>query len=538
MVQAQKRAKVTDQLAQIRYTLPYVSQSALAAIINWARVHDLPDVCSTREIRKARDDASANISTCYGPLLVEHDFAHADDDLFTKIELLNPFSMLFHMFETSKFFRDCMEHILASHGPCLPTNPLELILYSDEVTPGNQLAHKNKRKVQTIYFSFAEFGELLKYDELWVTCTVVACTEVAKIQGGWSAVVAVVVKQFFSPSDPSQHMTEGGISLRLPDGQRLWLFVSFGWQLSDELAASLQVYCSKGANGLKPCKWCCNVFDHKTVRASVFSDPWAVTHDEPNIRKFVMHTPDTLAKIIADLKHTAETRGGGALSALATAMGYSYEPHGILFDPYLFQLVEPTEHSIPDPMHVLYVNGMVNHHVGRMFYEMRFTTFTYASAYEFCTQWTWPAALGSSVHTGVEALSSSRAAASLAAQNFKASASELRSLVPVLSYFAAETLKRSCTLTDKQKEQLQCFLLLSVVLQEYEAGCRGYCDLDRMESHLQLHMESFVRLLGETGIGCMVGQRGGTGEDAHVHHDFKNDSSMQHAMQHAMQHDE
>ena len=57
-------------LAHIRYSLPYVSQVALTALCRWSVTHGgLPDISSTRQVRKARDDA-VEVLTPYGKLLV------------------------------------------------------------------------------------------------------------------------------------------------------------------------------------------------------------------------------------------------------------------------------------------------------------------------------------------------------------------------------------------------------------------------------------------------------------------------------------
>ena len=490
LIHESKRRALTD----LRYHLPYVSQSALAAILQYAQVHALPAVSGPRELRNVRDAASVGITTPYGPLIQDHRFEHTDGESFTMVEMINPFAMLYYIASTSQFFCDCLEYMLQLHGPCTPETPIEIILYSDEVTPGNQLAHRNARKVQTIYFTFEDFGEFLGFEELWITCSVVACTEVSKIDGGWSFIVGVMVSKFFSASDPGKNMSQGGISLKLHNGKRIHLFVTFGHQLSDELAASIQVYNSKGAQGLKCCKWCANVFNNRFPRPSVLRGPWVITHEEHNISKFVLHTPATIDRVIAELTDGHANLGPDAFKDLQTTLGFSYHPKGVLFDPWLRPMLNPADHSLPDLMHVLYVNGMVNNHLGILFYELRKTTFTYNSAYEFAKLWTWPHSIGGQKHAGVEALSPPRAHTSLEAVSFKASASETRSILPVLAYFARQTLKHSTGMTPEQRDMLTCLIHLYAIVHEFEASSRGMCDPDRLERHLETHMELFVRL--------------------------------------------
>ena len=78
--------------------------------------------------------------------------------------------------------------------------------------------------------------------------------------------------------------------------------------------------------------------------------------------------------------------------------------------------------------------------------------------------------------------------------SFKASASETRSILPVLAYFARETLKHSTGMTPEQRDMLTCLIHLYAIAHEFEASSRGMCDPDRLERHLETHMELFVRL--------------------------------------------
>eukprot|EP00959_Pyramimonas_sp_CCMP1952_P154184 3225729-Pyramimonas_sp.AAC.2 len=56
------------KLNSVRNSIPHVTQSALASLVSHAR--DLPEACSTKDIRDARD-LDTNIVTPYGPLLTE-----------------------------------------------------------------------------------------------------------------------------------------------------------------------------------------------------------------------------------------------------------------------------------------------------------------------------------------------------------------------------------------------------------------------------------------------------------------------------------
>ena len=109
-----------------------------------------------------------------------------------------------------------MAHILGSllkQRPNTFDNPWRLVVYSDEITPGNQVAHKNPRKTWAIYYSFLEFGSLLGSEEFWFTGTLVSSDTVRHIDGGWSSVIREFARMFWSPD--GQDMERGGISIAL-----------------------------------------------------------------------------------------------------------------------------------------------------------------------------------------------------------------------------------------------------------------------------------------------------------------------------------
>lgn len=223
-----RKADQLNAIAHMRYHVPHCSQQALLQIIQYCRAHGLPDIHGTRDVRAARDVASCKIETPYGFLTKELSFSSLDGGSDIPIEITDPWALFTHVCKNSCFFSSVLEHVLEHHGQCTAENPLHLLLYSDEVTPGNQLAHKNARKSQTMYWSLFEFLSLLSHEELWQTQTVVAVDTVAQIQGGWSKVVSECVKSFFHETEPSKDMSIAGISVVLYSGRRVLLFIAFG----------------------------------------------------------------------------------------------------------------------------------------------------------------------------------------------------------------------------------------------------------------------------------------------------------------------
>ena len=97
------------------------------------------------------------------------------------IALENPFAMLYAALDKSANMRALFQDRLAVH-PCSLERPWSIIMYSDEVTPGNPLSAANRRKLQCIYWSFAELGFVaLSHEECWFVLVVELSSTVSEL---------------------------------------------------------------------------------------------------------------------------------------------------------------------------------------------------------------------------------------------------------------------------------------------------------------------------------------------------------------------
>ena len=143
--------KARSELASLRARIPFVSQSALAALLKIAANDGLPKVTNRKGIRDSRDEF-IRTTTPHGPL-----HAHINVTESMVIEVQNPFAVFWYACKTSPSFSSMVAATLASH-PSSPTSKWSLLLYCDEVSPGNQLAYTHERKAWAVYWTFAEFG--------------------------------------------------------------------------------------------------------------------------------------------------------------------------------------------------------------------------------------------------------------------------------------------------------------------------------------------------------------------------------------------
>ena len=157
MAPKKKHRVIESDVMDLRAAIPFVSQTALAAVCKYAATKEMPEVTNRKKLRKCRD-ATVQTITPYGPL---HSRLQITDEIH--VEIQHPFAMLHYVCRHSESFSKMVGRALAEYPPT--RRPWQLILYGDEVSPGNQLAYTHKRKTWAIYWSFVEFGPHLSQED-------------------------------------------------------------------------------------------------------------------------------------------------------------------------------------------------------------------------------------------------------------------------------------------------------------------------------------------------------------------------------------
>ena len=123
--------------------------------------------------------------------------------------------------------------------------PWRIILYCDEVTPGNPLRPDNRRIIHSWYYSIRELGqETLCHAEAWMPLGVLRSVVAKTVRGKMSAVLRVLLSRFFVGPDG---MSTAGVVLPFP-GEPTVFFAKLGNILGDE-AALKSLWASNGAAG-------------------------------------------------------------------------------------------------------------------------------------------------------------------------------------------------------------------------------------------------------------------------------------------------
>ena len=147
---AENRAAKLQKLNHFRRKLPHVSGKALAAIAKAIAEEGAPDGLQNRNALRAARDSICKKTGPYGPIL-DHASVSGKEGGMISIALANPFAMLYAALDKSANMRALFQDRLA-------VQPCSLERHSDGVTPGNPLPVANNRKLECIYWSFAELG--------------------------------------------------------------------------------------------------------------------------------------------------------------------------------------------------------------------------------------------------------------------------------------------------------------------------------------------------------------------------------------------
>ena len=428
------RSAKLQKLNHFRRKLPHISVSALAAVVQAIRDEGPPELADRGNMRKARDDQCKSNGP-FGPILQHcRVISKAGGELL--IPIAHPFAMLHASMLASPSLQTLFGTKLAEH-PCSPEHPWNLIIYSDEVTPGNVLSTSNKRKFQAVYFSWLELGQAaLSHEECWWCIMVEMSSVVNSVAATMSQVFGALIKKFFDKS--GWDLSTSGVLLPASNGSNPRLFSKLGFFLQDG-AAHKATWHSRGEAGSKFCLLCKNLF----TESSLIVDADGTNLLKCNVIKksgLVPAGPTDLRNAARYLARKASTATPGEFTELQQALGLTHQEHSILLDRTLDSIVDPVEHYLHDWMHCLMVDGVCNVHVYLLLEE--FIQSGHRDVYEqlssYLELWQYPGRVYAAQLP--EIFSESRKKKHREAMHIKCQASDMLSLMPVLSMYCSQVL--------------------------------------------------------------------------------------------------
>ena len=199
---------------------------------------DLPG--SDRTIRRRLQDgqaAHAMQSTPYGSVLQKVPLPLAK---LPQWEICHPLAYISHLSSISASFAKLM---VESSTPGIP---MRLILYIDEICPGNPLRPEKSRTLQAVYWAFVDWPQhVLQRTALWPCLGTIRSSLCAELPGGVSQLMKLILKVFWPTTGPS---FEKGVTIENSAIGTHIVTARFHGFLCDEKAHN-QVFGSKGASG-------------------------------------------------------------------------------------------------------------------------------------------------------------------------------------------------------------------------------------------------------------------------------------------------
>ena len=127
----------------------------MGALLEVAEREELPSGNRNR-LREARDESCAWIGP-YGPIHKDIQVPSSDPAGHFDLEVQSPQAMLDYMVSSCSSFAARVEDAFNKRAPT-PQEPWTIVLYSDEIMPGNSLAQTLHRKCRGWYWSILELG--------------------------------------------------------------------------------------------------------------------------------------------------------------------------------------------------------------------------------------------------------------------------------------------------------------------------------------------------------------------------------------------
>lgn len=426
-----------------------VSDSALSRILDILAEEPAEAARASRRQLARRTEDSVLEATPYGPCLQPRRLPLETGGEYTWAAL-NPFAMLWLLWSKCAGFQAAVR---TAHAriPSSRKCPWNIILYNDEVAPGNLLKTDNTRKLQVFYWSFKEFDhELLCREALWLLGGIIPSRVAGALSGGLAFVFRLLLESFFGPQ---WNMATSGIVL--PGPEPLVLFARMTCNVSDESALK-HCWQVKGASGARPCLFCKNVLLDRLGIAEHDEEQYLVDLGNLDATLWDRQTDDSMWEA-ADLLASQATRlNRGQFAELERSLGMNHEPRGVLLSRQLRPFAAPISCIMWDWLHVWLVNGIFHWELHLFLGCLkRRAGIGYPELANYLAAWRWPADVKSHA-PGV--FNEKRAAAST--DSFKAGASECLTFYPVLRFLLQKEVAPKNML---QTELASLFALFSVI---------------------------------------------------------------------------
>ena len=452
----------TTLLSQSKQT-----KTALMQTLVSLKTQGLLEVDVTRGDLKRAAEHHANQDTPYGKVVQK---VEINAPRLKYLDIVHPLAFLFYLTTISVAFAELMYSCV--HGNPLP---LALVIYADEMTPGNPFRPEKTRTLQCVYWAFADWpAHVLCRTFAWPVLCLIRTPIVDSLEGGMSYICRMILRVFFPLEG---HSLMRGIYLAYA-GTRYVMTAIFAGFLCD-LKGHKENTEWVGYNGNHCCLSCGNV--DKRIRGT--HTPGVVGLDCPDPAQFIRHSNEDVYNTIDEL--TALITGTPSkIDKFQTELGFNFCPNGLLFDPELRDLYKPVDHTLRDWQHTMAGDGVANSVLGEVLSELKRLKYPMDTVRDFLSQCTLPSKYGTA---RAEWLKDSR----IKLHTLTSFSGIVLTLVPILYLYMSEFCKDDARLSN----HFACVEILHYILGVMATGTdKPWLYLDKLKEWLpKLHAE-FIKI--------------------------------------------
>ncbi len=383
-----------------------------------------------------------DFQTPYGKVVQELDLGPG----LSKWEYCNPLAFIYYLSTISVAFSDMMRQSVADASTC------RIVIYVDELCPGNPFRPEKGRTLQCIYWCMADWPQwLLQRTFAWPVLGVIRSNLVEHLPGALSYVMRRVLDIFWAADRPS---FATGVHICHSAGAFIMKAVFAGF-LAD-LEGHREITRWKGSAGKRCCLSCKNVINMRSVLGdgdvNLLCSDCASFQPMTNERVFAIH--DQLAAESGNISNAK-------FEALQTQLGFTFCPDGILGDMRLRSMYRPVDHAIRDWMHTLVGDGVANSCISGMLHDMKDANLKVEQVQTFSMLCQLPAKYGKVS----DAWFAPRRLRDTTIASF---ASIVLSMVPILVLFI-----RKFDIREVLPSQVECFEQLHIIIGLFRLGAEG-----------------------------------------------------------------
>lgn len=387
--------------------------------------------------------------------------------------------LLVHLTTVSVAFRNAFREMWSAF-PCTKEHPWRLVVYGDELVPGNVLRLDNKRKFFAVYVTVRELGPTyLKHESMWLTVAIIRTSVAKTIPGGFSHCMRLLFRRWFIVD----RLGEDGVLLDLgiPGSGIVRAYFSLGNVVADG-DAYRAIWSAKGAAGKLPCLLCKNVLSERV------ESEYLVHLSCPFYKRFDLATDEEIWEKADKLTHSRDTSTKGQHQRFELLYGLVDSPCGILWDKPLREFVKPASTITYDPMHALVSNGIVQNETSLLLSALRSINVAWGHVLSFCqSDWYVCRSLGSR-KVLEDCFAPARSKSFTKEGTFKAGASEMLLVAPVICFF----LRKVTGIAAKIPQQTESYEALCKVLKMVGAMKQGAAIATELGVAMEQHALAFA----------------------------------------------